>query len=393
MAATLLAAVGWLRAAKLRLVALGVLLGLSLVACAAPPTPTPPPVPTPAPTVTPRPTFTPLPTETLVPTATPRPTLTPVPATPTPSPTATLDGALSPLTGQRVSDPALLKRRVIAARIGNDPEIRPQEGLGQADIVYEEIMDGWIITRFTALYLDRDVERLRPLRSARLSGLAIAPQYDAALVHTGASDRIRLLLSQAKGFVDIDQFYHEKPFGVLDNYDWRGRMYTSVASIHSYLREKKLERDTPIKGYAFATTPPSGAAAKNIHIPYPRLCVVDWTYDATTGRYRRAVQGAPHLEGLTKEQITAENVIILYAEHKKTDIVEDSLGSTAIDIVLSGSGRAQVCRDGVCVEGKWAQNAPQELIQYYDASGKLIPLRPGQTWIQLVPPDYAVTLQ
>jgi hypothetical protein len=324
------------------------------------------------------------------------PTLTPVPPTPTEVPVPTLDPAISPLTGLHVSDPSLLRQRVLAARIGNDPEIRPQEGLGLADIVYEEVMDGWMITRFTALYLDNNVTRIRPLRSARLTSLYITPQYDAALVHTGASDKIRWLISQAS-FVDLDQFFHPEPYGILAGYDWRGRMYTSVEKIREYLKKRGQERDTPIKGYTFDSTPPpdpvGGQPASAIHIPYPRAAVVDWAYDAASHRYMRSVQGKPHLEGLTQEQIAAENVIIFYAEHKKTDIVEDSLGSTAIDIVMTGSGRALVCRDGVMIEGRWIQVAPGELIQYYDANGKLIPLRPGKTWIQLVPTDYEVIIK
>jgi hypothetical protein len=360
-----------------------------LTACSSP---TPTPMPTVVPSKTARPTFTPQPSDTPVPTATVVPTSTPIPPTPTPTATPTVDGAISPLTGRRVSDPALLNRRVLAVRIGNDPEIRPQEGLGQADIVYEEIMEGWTITRFTALYLDHNVTRLRPLRSARLSSLAIVPQYDAASVHTGASDRIRYLISKAP-IVDLDQFFNEKPYGVLDGYDWRGRMYTSVENIHAYLRERNLERDTPIKGYTFDPTPPATAQpAVAIHIPYPPLAVVDWGYDKASGRYLRSVQGVPHLEGLTKEQIAADNVIIFYAEHRLTDIVEDVNGAASIDIVMTGSGRAQVCRDGVVVEGRWSHDNPKDLIQYYDASGKLIPLRPGQTWIELVPADYKVPL-
>lgn len=345
-----------------------------------------------APPKTARPTFTPLPTNTVPPTPTLAPTLTPVPPTPTVAPSPTQDLAISPLTGLRVSDPSLLRRRVLAARIGNDPVIRPQEGLGLADIVYEEVMDGWTITRFTALYLDSNVERIRPLRSARLSSLYITPQYDAALVHTGASDQIRWLISQAT-FVDLDQFFHPEPYGILEGYDWRGRMYTSTEKIHEYLKKRGQERDTPIKGYTFDATAPQGQPAAAIHIPYPRAAVVDWAYDAADHRYLRSVQGEPHLEGLTKEQIAADNVIIFYAEHKKTDIVEDSLGSTAIDIVMTGSGRAQVCRDGIVIEGRWIQVAPGELIQYYTADGKLIPLRPGKTWIQLVPTDYVVTVK
>ena len=344
------------------------------------------------PSKTARPTFTPLPTNTVPPTPTLAPTLTLVPPTPTEVPTPTSDPNISPLTGLRVSDPSLIRRRVLAVRIGNDPEIRPQEGLVLADLVYEEVMDGWTITRFTALYLESDAKRIRPIRSARLTSLYITPQYDAALVHTGASDKIRWLISQAT-FVDLDQFFHPEPYGVLAGYDWRGRIYTSVEKIHEYLKKRGQERDTPIKGYTFDPNPPQGQPATAIHIPYPSAAVVDWTYDAASHRYLRSVRGKPHLEGLTKEQIAADNVIIFYAEHKKTNIVEDSLGSTAIDIVMTGSGRAIVCRDGVMVEGRWIQVAPGELIQYYDAEGKLIPLRPGKTWIQLVPTDYNVVIK
>ncbi|MGI5916449.1 MAG: DUF3048 C-terminal domain-containing protein [Anaerolineae bacterium] len=347
---------------------------LGIAGCAEEP---PPPTPTPEPTVTS------IPTHTATPTITPTPT-----ATPTPTP----DPYVSPLTGQRVDDLSLLQRRVLAVRVGNDPNIRPQDGLGLADIVYEEIMDGWTVTRFTALYLDSEAERIRPIRSARLSGLYIAPQYNAALAHTGASDRIRWLISQATDFQDLDEFFHPRPYAILYGYDWRGRIYTSVKSLRDYLESRELDPHEMIEGYSFDVTPPRGEPAQSIHIPYPSSSIVDWVYSAEEGRYLRNVQGRPHTEGLTGEQIVADNVIILYAEHRATDIVEDVLGATAIDIVLADSGRAQVCRDGVVVEAVWSQEEPGKLVHYYDADGEIIPLRPGRTWIQLVPPDYEVAI-
>jgi len=350
---------------------------------------------TPEPTVavqakTPRPTFTPVATDTPLPTATTVPTATPVPTTATPEPTSTPDALINPLTGLRVSDPALLERRVLAVRVGNDASIRPQEGLGQAEIVYEEIMEGWTLTRFTAIYYAHNAERIRPIRSARLVSLAIAPQYDAALVHSGASDKIRWYISQAD-FVDLDQYFHEAPYGVLEGYDWRGRMYTSVAAVHDYLVATGQETGEKVEGYLFDASVPPGEAAESVAIPYPELCKVDWAYDAEKGRYLREVQSEPHLDALDGEQIGAENVVVLYAPHEKTDIVEDSLGSTAIDIQLEGSGRVQVFRDGVKIEGAWRQPGEGELIQFYGQDGDPLALKPGQTWIEMVPPDYLVS--
>ncbi|NTU99763.1 MAG: DUF3048 domain-containing protein [Methanoregulaceae archaeon] len=64
---------------------------------------------------------------------------------------------VNPLTGLKVTDPALLKRRPIMVRVGNDSEARPQVGLNRADVVYEELVEWWI-TRFTAIYLSQDPE-------------------------------------------------------------------------------------------------------------------------------------------------------------------------------------------------------------------------------------------
>jgi hypothetical protein len=346
------------------------------------------------PTRTPRPTFTPVPTETaiLLPTMTPSPmataTPTATPLPPTPEATATPDRDLSPLTGMPVEDPERLERRVLAVRLGNDPIIRPQDGLGLADMVYEELMEGYMVTRFTALYLDRDVERIRPIRSARLVNLHIVPQYDAALAHTGASDQIRWFISQTD-FVDLDQFFHPQPYSILAGYDWRGRIYTSVERLHTYLEQQGQARPGRIEGYTFDETPPIGLPAVSVRIPYPHA--VEWVYDLESGLYQRRIGGQPHTEALTGETISAANVIVLYAEHRKTNIVEDSLGSTAIDIVLEGEGRAQFFRDGVLVEATWIPMGERGLIQYVDGDGDLIPLRPGKTWIQIVPLDYQVT--
>lgn len=349
-------------------------------------------------TATSAPTFTPLPTDTLVPTitSTPMPTDTPVPPTATPTMTVTStptqDPNISPLTGQHVDDPDLIHRRVLAVRIGNDPNIRPQEGLGMADVVYEELMEARQVTRFTALFLESTAKRLRPIRSARLSSLAIAPQYDAALSHSGASDQTRYMISQAD-FVDLDEYYNHKPYGILAGYDWRGRMYSSVPALRDYLEQKGWDREELIEGYTFDPTPPTGEMANSVHIPYPSSSVVDWKYDKGSGRYLRYVRGAAHNEGLTGEQIVADNVIILYAVHEETDIIEDSLGSRAIDIKMAGSGRAQVIRDGVVVEATWLHQDLHDLIEYYTEDGEIIPLRPGKTWIQLVPVEYAVEIK
>jgi hypothetical protein len=59
---------------------------------------------------------------------------------------------------------------------------------------------------------------------------------------------------------------------------------------------------------------------------------------------------------------------------------------------MDGSGRAVVIRDGVMIEGVWRRTALDAVILYWDADGEVIPLKPGKTWIELMPPDYEVEI-
>jgi hypothetical protein len=83
-------------------------------------------------------------------------------------------------------------------------------------------------------------------------------------------------------------------------------------------------------------------------------------------------------------------VIVLYAYHELTDMVEDKLGTKGIRIVLRGSGPVKVLRDGVMIEGTWQAGDPNQPPHFFDAGGGEIPLKPGNTWVQVVPTNYNV---
>ena len=51
------------------------------------------------------------------------------------------------------------------------------------------------------------------------------------------------------------------------------------------------------------------------------------------------------------QQVRATNVVVLWAQHKAAS--SDKVGSTTYDIVLTGSGRATVFRDGQNYDCTW----------------------------------------
>jgi hypothetical protein len=300
---------------------------------------------------------------------------------------------VNPLTGLKVLDKSVLQRRPLLVRVGNDAQIRPQTGLSSADVVYEDVMDGWWVTRFTGIFLSQDLEAVGPIRSARLVNLQMAPQYEGALVHSGASDPIRWRLSQSN-IVDMDEFYTRTPYFYKQGEDWRGRLFVNLKLIRKYLEQKKLEKPVQLRGFVFdgeGALPPTGTPAAEFTIPYPKSSIVSYKYDAASGLYRRFVQGQPHLDAANKQQLTAANVVVQFCPHEKTDIVEDSQGTTSINITLLGEGPALLFRDGVAQEAHWKTDNPNRMTHFLDQNGQPIAFKPGQTWIELAPPDYVIS--
>jgi hypothetical protein len=302
------------------------------------------------------------------------------------------DSSVNPLTGLPVANPATVQRRALLVRYGNDRQARPHSGVAQAEVMMEEMMDAWWITRLTGVFLEQEPPKVGPLRSARPFVLDAMSAFDGVLVYSGASIGMTQLLA-AGGYhlvnetQDGDLFYRGTDRPAPHN------LYTGIPAVRQRIQARGWERASVLRGFTFAADPPAGASATRVDIPYPHTSVVRWTWDADAGVYRRWVQDAAYTDLNTGEQVGCENVIVIYAKHWETDIVEDTLGSTAIGIALRGGGRAQILRDGRVIEGTWWRAETGMLFQFIDASGNHIPLKPGQSWIEFVPTTYEVGIR
>ncbi len=58
-----------------------------------------------------------------------------------------------------------------------------------------------------------------------------------------------------------------------------------------------------------------------------------------------------------------------------------------------GQGAVKILRDGKVYEGKWLRADRHAPFQLVDAQGNDIPLKPGNSWWQIVPSDMAVAIQ
>ena len=350
------------------------------------------------PTATPTPTWTPTPTPTVQPSDTPTPTPEP---TETPPPTVaawpTLPPDFCPLTGLPVQDPALLERRPLAIKIQNAPISRPQYGFPQADIVYEHLSEAGI-TRFTAIYLCKPVEKIGSVRSARFIDLEIPAMYKSLMAFSGTSAGLYPKFLNAD-FYDREFCYgwglHSEAFYRDTELRKQGvpiehTLFADPAKIWAIADKLGINQRQDLQGLNFGeAVPEGGQPATHINIPYPhRDMVVDYRYDPDRGVYLRWQGSDPFLDAATGEQITVTNVVVIYATHVDTDIYEDEprRNHPSVQIQLWGTGPAVIFRDGQAFEGLWARPRREDMVVFRDPTGQVpIPLKPGNTWIQLVP--------
>lgn len=303
-------------------------------------------------------------------------------------------GGVNPLTGL----PGGSGGRPIIVCINNDDAARPQLGIGQADVVYEYLMEGYGITRFSAIFAGAGGAQVGPVRSARLINYYMGALYDAGLVCSGASDPVRYLLKHQAPFpymdIDLDDASNIN-YSVSIGSDYRTRLRTSVDQLRRWLMDWGVEKAASIRGFTFGGAPGGGVPATTISIPYPSGtgCQVAYVYEGGSGRYLRSMGGGVHVDGVSGAQIAVENVIVQVVAHEATNIVEDSLGSTSIRINLFGSGPAIVFRDGQAFVGTWRSESRGDTPRFYDAQGAEIPLKPGKSWISVVPGTYTIGYQ
>ncbi len=286
----------------------------------------------------------------------------------------------SPFTGEPIDRP--LFARAIMVSIENSPQAIPQSGLEDAAIIYEFLVEGGI-TRFLALYWPDLPARLGPIRSLRPYQIKLAEEYNALLLHAGASPEGFNLLAQ-NSVEHLDQIFR-------GSYYWRSsdrnpphNLYTGDFKINSYLeRITGVEYNSRFSFQQVSFIKTDAPRRKKIEINYWGGYRVIYDFNEAENLYYRYLYniGIPHSSG--GEQLTARNIIVQYVSTR----VIDDLGRLKME--LEGEGKALIFRDGIVINGSWKKAGNQWTI-FYDEEGKEVQLNSGQTWIQIVPENASV---
>jgi hypothetical protein len=327
----------------------------------------------------------------------------PLRITATPAPPADVLGpftfapGVNPLTGLAVADPSALRRPPLAAKISNAPAlVRPQAGIGQADLVFEHYVEGRL-TRFTAIFWTHTPPRVGSIRSARLIDLELPAMYDTLLVYSGASEPIRQRIAAlpfaARVYEGVSvgaPLYYRDPES-----DPPHNLFAIPAEVWERARDQGLDQAPDgLGGMAFRALPPDEALlAERLTVDYGDD-IVQWIYDPASRRYARTVNGEPHRDANTGEQVTAANVVLIYAHHQEDlGIVESEWQGNldfSIEIQIWTLGPAAILRDGRVLHGYWNRWEEEDMLSFWadEAGTEPLYLKPGNTWFQVVPLDF-----
>jgi hypothetical protein len=307
-----------------------------------------------------------------------------------PSPVALADD-VNPYTGLVVTDTAVLNRKPLLIKVANTAEVRPQSGLGSADVVVEHLSEG-SITRFTALFLTNTPERVGSVRSCRLIDIELPVIFDAALVCSGTSPGVKPLMRNSYAHKNnLTMISDFGPFECSTCPMFRTRdrvpphnLFANPTNAWKELDERGNNVASTFRAWVFDATPPQGKDTTQVNVGY-RSGTIGWQYDAKTGTWLRSLRDQKQIDKNTGEQISAANVIVAYAHHQATLIQEDVGGSRSIEIQLWGEGPVRIFRDGREIGGTWRRNGEVGHLEFFDVNGNKISLKPGNTWIEMAP--------
>ena len=286
--------------------------------------------------------------------------------------TTTIPPILAPLTNLPVDAP--ITRPALVAKIDNHPKARPQWGLNQADIVYEENVE--MLTRFAAVFHTNDSDPVGPIRSGRKQDIDLLEPLNAPLFAWSGGNAEVTKLIRASTMIDLSHSAADKVGGY--------RRESSRSAPHNLLADtSKLwtlapegaQPPPPQFEYRAATEaiPATAREKAGVKISMDGVKVL-WEWSSEFSRFLRSQDDKPHVD-IDDVRINAANVVVLFVQYSKS-------GYSPV-AKTKGSGEAWVFTAGKLFQGTWERDDAGKPFTLKDTAGNIIKLTPGNTWVEL----------
>ncbi|MFD8070721.1 DUF3048 domain-containing protein [Streptomyces parvulus] len=262
---------------------------------------------------------------------------------------------------------------VLAVKVDNAPEARPQTGLEDADVVYAEPVEGGL-SRLMALYATELPEEVGPVRSARESDLELLRQFDRpTLAFSGAQRKLLPLVDEAP-------LRAVTPGDAPDAYVRAG---DRQAPHNLYLRPAELPAEPAgagalTTGFTFGEAPGGGRAESSRTVDYPATSFT-FTWSGSRDRWLVSLDGSP-ARSADGGRLAPATVVVQHVTVRESAF-RDFRGSNSPYVESVGSGRAEVLRDGRTYEATWRRGTAEDGTTFTGADGGALDFAEGQVWV------------
>ncbi|MCJ7827284.1 MAG: DUF3048 domain-containing protein [Demequinaceae bacterium] len=299
-----------------------------------------------------------------------------------------------PLTGLSAEGVAQadLERPSVGIKIENTSKGRPQKGLEQADIVFEEYINSSCL-RLMAFYQSDFPDEVGPIRSARNMDPNIMGSFDTILVASGCNFTVQrefvrmkqLLLaddfSPTTGYLQGSDGFHRVTRDVV-NKDQEYRLWGHPATFSAEAVSEGMGPTPQQFDYAYpasdATATIEGIDVETIDLRYSNCGHPHWVWDEKAGVWDRFEFEDPHMT-MDGTQISAANVVILRVKVAYTQ------GYNPESFVVVTDAPGYVATGGRIIPIRWTKADQRDGYRLETLDGDPVYLAPGQTWVELVP--------
>jgi hypothetical protein len=269
---------------------------------------------------------------------------------------------------------AVTKRRsALTIKMDNTPEAHPQIGVNEADVVYEEIVEGGI-TRLAAIFNSNLPTVVGPVRSVRRTDREIVFPIGGLFAFSGGAQYAVASIETAP----VKLFDQSNAGGAMFRNSKRPPPHNLFANAAALMKMGgKVHTPPALFSYISRSKPAIGAPVGSFTVNFEAGYAVSYQWDATTHRWLRSIFGAPDLEA-NGVRVTPANVVVMSVNYIGGVGVEGSYAQ------MVGSGPVEIFSDGRLQKGKWFRSKIRLKTAYRSASGNVINLRPGQTFVELL---------
>ncbi len=296
------------------------------------------------------------------------------------------------LTGLPTLTDGAIGKRPVAVMVNNVDAALPQYGISAADLIFELPVE-YDLTRLMAVYGDyTQIPEVCSIRSCRYYYPILAVGFDAIYVNWGMNESVA---RPTVNSMDIDQ-YDGDEYGLGDcfgrdkaryesGYAWEHTGVFHGPNFPSVLEKDKVRTDLKEDktGTAFnfvemdKNAAPNGEDAQKVRVDFGANYSV-FTYDEENNEYLKSFKDSPHMDGISKEQLKFENVIVLETEIKPYP------GDEVIKYVDWEGGenaKGYYISEGKMVPITWSKAGMYDPLKFFDANGNELQLNRGKSYI------------